>query len=134
MKDKLAWFAAATAIVLNIAAYAFSLYALNGFDEVVHACTFFAVAVVLRRVLRSDLPRPSRRAAFLFVLVGCAVALGVVWEWMEWSYDLFTAQNSILGKQDTMVDLVADALGALVAAILLLRSARKLRIACVRRR
>jgi uncharacterized membrane protein YjdF len=124
VKDKLAWFAAAAAIALNIAAYAFSLYDLNGFDEVVHACTFFAAAIVLQRVLRDDLPHPSRRAAFLFVLVSCSLALGVVWEWMEWSYDFFTAQNSILGKQDTMVDLVVDAVGALVAANLLLRFAR----------
>lgn len=122
MSRSLPWWIAGAAAVLNVAAYAFSLYELRGFDEVVHASTFFAATLVVQRLLAADLPR--RGAAFFFVLVACGMALGVVWEWMEWAYDSFTATNSILGKQDTLVDLVADTLGAALAAGLLLRIAR----------
>ncbi len=122
MSRALPWWIAGAAVLLNVAAYAFSLYELRGFDEVVHASTFFAATFVVQRFLGDELPRG--RAAFFLVLVACGMALGVVWEWMEWGYDFFTAGNSILGKQDTQVDLVADTLGAALAAGLLLRIAR----------
>ena len=122
MRRALPWWIAGAAVVLNVAAYAFSLYEVRGFDEVVHAGTFFAATFVVQRLLAADLPR--RGAARFLLLVACSMALGVVWEWMEWAYDFFTETNSILGKQDTLVDLVADTLGGALAAGLLLRLAR----------
>jgi uncharacterized membrane protein YjdF len=44
------------------------------------------------------------------------VAIGAAWEVGEWFYDALTHGNAIRGKTDTMTDLVADALGALLAA------------------
>jgi hypothetical protein len=42
----------------------------------------------------------------------------------EWAYDALSAGNRILGKQDTMVDLAMDTVGAVLAALLALRILR----------
>lgn len=46
------------------------------------------------------------------------IAIGALWEIAEWGYDQMTPTNDILGKRDTMIDLILDTLGAVVAGIL----------------
>lgn len=46
------------------------------------------------------------------------IAIGALWEIAEWGYDPMTPTNDILGKRDTMIDLILDTLGAVVAGIL----------------
>jgi hypothetical protein len=49
---------------------------------------------------------------------GISVAIGTLWEIAEWSYDEVIAGNVIKGKTDTMIDLIVDAIGAVMAGIL----------------
>lgn len=53
--------------------------------------------------------------------VGCADGLGIgaAWEIVEFAYDQFSEGNLILGKFDTMMDLLCDLGGAVAAAVLL---------------
>jgi hypothetical protein len=45
------------------------------------------------------------------------VAIGVLWEIVEWAYDQMVPENAILGKLDTIIDLIMDVLGGVAAGI-----------------
>lgn len=129
----LAWGLAAAAAALNVLAYALSLYELAWFDEALHAFTLFALTFIVACLLRRDLAA-ARMLPYCAILVACGLALGTLWEFAEWGYDMFSRGNSILGKQDTMVDLVLDTVGAVLAALLALARARQARTWSTRHR
>lgn len=52
-----------------------------------------------------------------FFVVITAMAIGVVWEFMEWTADLYLGAWSQRGNQDTMGDLLVDTLAAIVVAV-----------------
>ncbi|RCV64493.1 hypothetical protein C5S53_08445 [Methanophagales archaeon] len=53
-----------------------------------------------------------------FFVVIMSLAIGVIWEFMEWGTDLYTGSWAQRGNQDTMSDLLVDALGGIVMAII----------------
>jgi lysylphosphatidylglycerol synthetase-like protein (DUF2156 family) len=113
--------AAAAAAAANALAYVFSLYEMPWFDEALHAFTLFALTFLAARLLRRDLA-PARAGAYLGLILALGVALGAAWEIAGWAYDSFSGPGSaIKGKDDTMFDLVWDAVGAALAAALALR-------------
>lgn len=50
----------------------------------------------------------------LFDVLVVTISFGVLWEFMEWTFDTSFGFNTQLGLQDTMKDLLADSLGALL--------------------
>lgn len=109
----------ALAGVANAAGYAFHLWdAPVGFDEVVHGGTMLAITFAIAVDLRGRVLHGARWYPVLFVLTVAGVGLGIgaLWEIGEWAYDQFYAPgNAILGKWDTITDLIADTVGALLA-------------------
>lgn len=70
----------------------------------------------------------GRKHGFLLVLTIAVIGLGLgaAWEIAEFGYDHFIAKpNVILPKIDTIVDMILDALGALVAGLVCLRMLRR---------
>lgn len=59
------------------------------------------------------------RVAFALAVAGLGLALGTVWELVEYGADAVLGTDMSLGYGDTMGDLVADAAGAVGAAALL---------------
>jgi hypothetical protein len=41
----------------------------------------------------------------------------VIWEVAEWAYDQVVPENAILGKEDTIIDLIMDTIGAVAAGV-----------------
>lgn len=60
----------------------------------------------------------GKRSKVLFDVVVITMAFGVVWEFLEWSSDLLFGWHTQPSLQDTMGDLLADALGGIVIAFL----------------
>lgn len=96
-------------------------------DDLVHFATL-ALIVPFSYVLSGRLGLlPSRdihdlsafQIIFLAALLG--VSLGVVWEFAEWAVELSAPRLISLTHRDTMVDLVADLLGSLVAGAAIAR-------------
>ncbi len=59
--------------------------------------------------------------------MGAGIACGALWEVAEWAFDQFAPGNVIKGKYDSILDIIMDTGGALVAgglAILLMTSPR----------
>ena len=64
----------------------------------------------------------------LAIVITCAgVAAGAWWELLEWGYDYIVPGDAIKGKHDTMLDLVMDTGGALLASWMSLRVLRPAR-------
>jgi uncharacterized membrane protein YjdF len=114
------WVFVVIAILVNIAGYALNLYDRFGwFDEVIHTYTSFTITLLLALLLYGDVLSGVRRSPLLLVLIvaSLGIAIGALWEIAEWGYDQMVPENAILGKTDTMIDLILDSLGALTAGI-----------------
>lgn len=55
--------------------------------------------------------------AMAFVVVIFTMAMGVVWEFLEWTVDMVFGTTEQLGLQDTMQDLLVDTLGGIIMAV-----------------
>ena len=106
------------------------------FDKVLHLAGGFVIAWVAAVLLVKDLQRLSLVGSLL-LLVGAALAIGTGWEVAEYWSSTYLA-DATTGWQatawrwfhggdlgDTLLDLVADAIGALVLAGLFLPIARR---------
>ena len=90
------------------------------YDEAVHFFFFFSITLVMSLYAYGALLTGRRRHEILLVLTiaGLGLALGTIWEMIEWAYDLGTPVNSIQGKWDTMTDLSIDFGGSALSGIL----------------
>ena len=114
------WGFVVIAILVNIGGYALNLYdRFVWFDDVIHTYTSFAITLLLALLLYGDVLSGVRRSPLLLVLTvaSLGIAIGALWEIAEWGYDQLVPENAILGKTDTMIDLILDSLGALTAGI-----------------
>jgi hypothetical protein len=116
----IAWGLLVIAALVNAAGYLWDLYDRFGwFDEAVHAYTTFALTLPLALLLYNVVLTGAQTHTILFVLTvaSLGVAIGVLWEIAEWAYDQMVPENAILGKLDTIIDLIMDILGGVVAGI-----------------
>lgn len=100
------------------------------FDEAIHCFNFFAIALVLglfayRTVLDAVRDGGLHRLMLVLIVAGLGLAAGALWEIAEWAYDGVVRPNAILGKTDTILDLVVDSVGAVVAGFVSLRMSEK---------
>ncbi len=88
-----------------------------------HSYFSFALTLVLALYAYGALLTGRRRHEVLLVLTlaGLGLALGTLWEMVEWVYDLLVATDAIQDKTDTMIDLSMDALGGVIAGFVSLR-------------
>jgi hypothetical protein len=89
-----------------------------GWDIFLHAVSGALCAYAGKLLLLSE--HPQARALFVGLFAATfALALGAVWEIYEFSLDQFLGQHMQMGANDTMHDIVADALGGLFVGVLL---------------
>jgi VanZ family protein len=116
----LVWTVITVAIVANIAGYLWQLYKrFWWFDDVLHAYSTFALTLPLALLLYGVVLCGAETRPILFILVvaSLGVAVGVIWEVAEWAYDQVVPENAILGKKDTIIDLIMDTIGAVAAGV-----------------
>ena len=102
------------AAAVNAAGYVFSLWKHPvWFDEAVHAGTSFTIMAAIAWLLlgRSQLSASGHTGRFIAAVVAIGIGLGIAWEVFEWVIGI------IDGKRDTIVDLVMDTIGAVLAAL-----------------
>ncbi|HEV2146230.1 MAG TPA: hypothetical protein VGR37_02315 [Longimicrobiaceae bacterium] len=117
-----AWILLGVAIAANAAGYFLNWFGqIPWYDDVVHGYTIFALTLVLALYMYGASLTGAADHGFLLVLTVASVglAVGALWEVAEWAYDQwFARSNAILGKRDTILDLVWDSIGALVAGVI----------------
>ncbi|QCB27429.1 hypothetical protein [Corynebacterium endometrii] len=117
-----------TVILVAALSNIFGLYAtIPGWDLVVHAvCTAVIATIGYLLLARLGLlPMPEAReytaAHGLIFSTMIGLALGAAWEMVEWIGFRFTPADVMVDYDDTVTDLFADALGALIAGAALAR-------------
>ncbi len=111
----------------NIAGYVFDLYQrFWWFDRVLYACTILALTLWLALFVCGRALDGARghRLVLLFLIASVGVALGALWEVAEWGFDQIAAGDVIKGKHDTIIDIVMDTAGSVLAGVLALRLSR----------
>ncbi|SDC32629.1 hypothetical protein [Belnapia rosea] len=115
----IAWGLAATLLAANVAGYVFDLYAAFWwFDRLLHAATILALTFWLAVFFLGEGIREGRTVLFVLLVAATGVALGALWEVAEWMFDHFASGDVIKGKDDTVIDIVMDTIGAAAAAAL----------------
>lgn len=120
----IAWVLLIAMGLINVAGYAFDLYQrFWWFDRVLHACTILAMTLWLAIFVFNTTLNSKLDGSLLYIclVASVGVALGALWEVAEWGFDLVMAGDLIKGKHDTMLDVVMDTIGAILAGILALR-------------
>lgn len=116
-----AWVLLAIAIAANGAGYFINLFQRIGwYDDVVHGYTIFALTLLLALYMYGASLTGAANHSFLLVLTVASVgiAVGALWEVAEWGYDQWFAQGNVIhGKRDTILDLVWDSIGGLIAGV-----------------
>jgi VanZ family protein len=123
----IAWALLVTLGAVNVAGYAFDLYLqFWWFDRVLHACTVLAVTLWLALFVFGRALKGERRYGFLIVLLvaSLGIAVGALWEVAEWGFDQIAPGDFINGKHDTVIDIIMDTAGAVLAGTLALTLAR----------
>ncbi len=123
-----AWGLLVVGLLASAASSIFNLYAVFWWlDEALHFFLPFALTLVAGLYAYGALLTGRRRHEVLLVLTiaGLGLALGTLWELVEWIYDAFAAGNTIQDKTDTMIDLTANLAGGVAAGILSLIMLRR---------
>lgn len=117
----IAWIFVALALIANVAGFALDLYQQwYWFDRVLHSFTIFTLTLWLAifYFLAALRPHHARGLRGFLLILSAGVAVGAIWEVLEWWFDLFASTNVIKGKNDTIWDIMMDTAGAALAAFL----------------
>lgn len=109
------------AALINAAGWTWDLYNQPGlYDEVAHFFTMFAITLSLGYLLYNELMEGfyEHRMMFVVAIASMGIALGALWEVVEWLADFATADQIVPGLNDTVTDLILDSAGAVLAAVL----------------
>lgn len=90
------------------------------YDKVVHVLGSSAVAAILLITIQRYCGRLRIKLPLVLVAVlvlGGTLSVGVLWEIFEYAIDTTGLFRSQRGLHDTMIDLIADALGAILTAL-----------------
>jgi hypothetical protein len=116
----IAWILLTILSLVNVAGYVLDLYArFWWFDRILHGCTIFAVTFWLALFMCNRVLRGGRGRDVLVVLMIASVglAIGALWEVAEWAFDRIAPGDVIKGKHDTIIDIVMDTAGAVLAGL-----------------
>ena len=125
---KVAWGLLAVGILASAASSLFGLYnKIWWFDEVLHMEIPLALALLIGLYGYGVVLTGARDHGLLLILAiaGLGVSLAAVWEVWEWIYDQFVRPNAILGKTDTIIDMVMGTIGSVAAGYWCLRTLRR---------
>jgi hypothetical protein len=118
------------AALINAAGWAWNLYDRPGpVDEIAHFYTIFAITLAVGYRLYQELMESfyDHRLMFVLTIASLGIALGTVWEVIEWLSDFVLPQQIVSGLFDTITDLILDSAGATLAALLNLWGLNELR-------
>ena len=118
------------AALINAGGWAWDLYNKPGpYDEIAHFFTIFAITLAFGFLLYRELMESffNRRVMFVLTIASLGIAIGALWEVIEWLADFVVPQQIVSGLFDTITDIILDSAGALLAALLNLHGLNELR-------
>lgn len=117
----LVWVLVAIGILITAATLWWKLYQIFWwFDDLLHFYNPFALTLLITLLMYHVVLTGVHQHRFLFVLTAASLglAVGVLWEFAEWIYDQMVHPNVIEGKIGTIIDLLLDLGGSLLAGVI----------------
>jgi uncharacterized membrane protein YjdF len=108
------------AALMNAGGWVWGWFHLPGlYDEITHAFTTFAITLALSFLVYQSMFRVFRQHTWLYglTITSFGIAIGAFWEIIEWIAGFVLGSTVIGSLNDTIVDLMMDALGASLAAL-----------------
>lgn len=118
------------AALLNAAGWVWGLFNAPGlYDEIVHCFTIFALTLAFGFLVYRPMLDIFRQHKLLYMLtiVSFGIAVGALWEVVEWTAGQVLSIQVVPSLEDTIIDLVMDSLGAVLAALVSLWALREWR-------
>lgn len=115
------------AALLNATGWVWNLFGMPGpYDEIVHAYTTSAITLALSFLVYGSMLNIFRNHTLLYLvtITSFGIAVGALWEVIEWSAGKILNTQVIESLDDTIIDLVMDSLGAGLAAFISLWALR----------
>ncbi|MEA5602334.1 hypothetical protein [Nostoc sp. UHCC 0252] len=116
------------AALLNATGWVWNLFGMPGpYDEIVHAYTTSAITLALSFLVYGSMLNIFRNHTLLYLvtITSFGIAIGALWEVIEWSAGKILSTQVIESLDDTIIDLVMDTLGAGLAALISLWALQK---------
>jgi VanZ family protein len=111
----------ALSALLNAFGFVFDLYrGIPLYDEVAHAVTVFSLSLASFYLFYRDAIPSGQKLAMGTSVFTLGVTGGSLWEVAEWTTGYVFGINVVFGLGDAMSDLVANSMGALLAAFVAL--------------
>lgn len=111
----------ALSALLNAFGFVFDIYrGIPLYDEFAHAVTVFSLSLASFYLFYRDAIPSRQKLAMATSVFTLGVTAGSLWEVAEWTTGYVFAINVVFGLGDAMTDLVANSVGALVAAFVAL--------------
>lgn len=109
------------AALLNATGWVWDLFGMPGpYDEIVHGYTTFAITLALSFLVYGSMLNIFRNHTLLYLvtITSFGIAIGALWEVIEWSAGKILNSQVIESLDDTIIDLIMDSLGAGLAALI----------------
>lgn len=108
-----------TMLFVNAAGWTLNLYDLFApFDKGVHFFTIFALTLLAGYVAQEQLHEIKQARIAFIILVACVgISIGAFWEMVEYTAGKYFFSNPVKGVEDTITDLMADSIGAVLGGI-----------------
>jgi putative membrane protein len=97
------------------------------YDQIVHAYLYGLVAIMALHIIRELKPTVSRAGTTILLAILTASGIGALNEIMEFLISL-NMKNGVGGYENTMLDIIANLLGAVVATLLYALFTRKQKV------
>ena len=107
--------------LINAGGWAWDLYNKPGpYDEIAHFFTIFSITLSLGYMFYDELMASffDHHVRFVLTIASLGIAIGALWEVIEWLADFVIAKQIVSGLEDTITDIMLDSAGAVVAALL----------------
>ena len=107
--------------LINAGGFAWDLYNKPGpYDEIAHFFTIFAITLSLGYMFYDELMVSffDHHVRFVLTIASLGIAIGALWEVIEWLADFVIAKQIVSGLEDTITDIMLDSAGAVLAALL----------------
>lgn len=110
------------ATILNIIGFQLNMYdRFFWYDKAIHALNSGILAYITIYVFYRYIPSfpGQHRYFYLTWVIFFIMTIGVLWEYIEWGWDIYMSpiSQTIKGKEDTLLDLAANTTGAIVALL-----------------
>lgn len=99
------------------------------FDQVVHFYGFAVATLVMHHILRPQLREGANKLVLYITLVAAGMGLGAVNEIVEFAAVVSLSETGVGGYGNTMIDIIANTLGAFTAILIIHLFLRNPRVA-----